>query len=236
MTGVTRRKGRGTTRRNAGRARSAFASECLNHLARILVRSGHSPKDLARDFRAICRTLPEPTRLWDPARLHVPADFGQVISLWYSDPQYLDASGVPRGLTLKGRGISLESLISRALPGHEPNTVTRTLVEMRSIRPRNGLYFPTSRYVALRQDTARIRSLGVLMGILRTVERNVTGGKSAALLERAASHPNFPVRALPAFHQRLKLRAAAGDVPPLRSGAAFAAVMRSSVSYFLAQK
>ncbi|HYB13049.1 MAG TPA: hypothetical protein VEG67_06235, partial [Myxococcota bacterium] len=55
--------------------------------------------------------------------------------------------------------------------------------------------------------TGRIRSLPVLTGILRTVERNLAGEKSAALLERAAWHPNFPVRALPAFHRRLKLRA-----------------------------
>ena len=207
MTGVTRRKGRGGTRRDARRARSAFASECLNHVARILVRSGHSPKDLARDFRAICRTLPEPTRPWDPARLHVSTDILQVISLWYSDPQYLDASGMPRGLTLKGRGLSLESLISQVLPDHEPKAVIRALVEMRSIRLRNGLYFPTDRYAELRHDTGRIRSLPVLTGILRTVERNLARGKSAALLERAAWHPNFPVRALPAFHRRLKLRA-----------------------------
>jgi hypothetical protein len=41
------------------------------------------------------------------------------------------------------------------------------------------------------------------LGMLRTVERNISGSRSCAILERAAMNPNFPVSALPAFHRRL---------------------------------
>ena len=43
--------------------------------------------------------------------------------------------------------------------------------------------------------------------MLRTVERNVSGPKKFAILERTALNPSFPVSALPAFHRRLKAQA-----------------------------
>jgi hypothetical protein len=52
-----------------------------------------------------------------------------------------------------------------------------------------------------------VYSLNALLRMLRTVERNLTGAKNAAILERAAINPNFPVSALPAFHQLVKTKA-----------------------------
>ena len=190
------------------KGRSDYSYESLKRLAHILVLSGHSPKDLLNKFQEICSTWKEPSRRWDPSRLGFIADLPHVIALWYSDPQYLGARGHPAALPFRGHPTSLRSLIQRVLPGEDPKEVMRALVRMRGIRRRGVTYIPTGRNLAFREDSARLHGMNALLGILRTVERNVGGAPNAAICERSAINPNFPVRALRAFHRRFKRRAA----------------------------
>jgi hypothetical protein len=203
---MTARKSMRLRRPRAAR-REDFAFECLTRLARILVRCGISPKDLVKDLREICRTLSEPSKPWDPTRLAFLVDVPHVIALWHSDPAYLGSGGQPTALPLRGSGPSLAGLIERVLPREDPSSVARALVRMRGLRRQGGRYLPTGRHLAYRQDTARLHSLHALMGMLRTVERNVTGARNAAIFERSAVNPDFPVAALPAFHRRVRSRA-----------------------------
>ena len=79
------------------------AREFLERLARILVRCGHSPSALPREFQRICDELNEPKRQWDPAELDYLADLPHVIAYWHGDPQYLDSRGAPLSLPLKDK-------------------------------------------------------------------------------------------------------------------------------------
>jgi uncharacterized protein DUF6502 len=178
--------------------------ECLARLARILVHSGHSPDKLVRQLRDICRQLKQPALRWDPTRLAYFADLPHVISQWHADPLYLDSEGLPIALPLGGTGPSLYALIARVLPGTDPRAVTRTLIRVRGISRRGRLYTPTGRYLVYQLASARLHALTALLGMLRTVERNVAGARRAPILERTAINPDFPARALPAFHTRLK--------------------------------
>jgi hypothetical protein len=187
--------------------REDFAFECLSRLAGILVRCGHSPRALVSDLREICRTLKKPAKPWDPTRLRFLVDVPHVIALWHSDPSYLGPGGQPAALPMRGTGPSLAALIECVLPHDDPDSVVRALVRMRALRRQGGRYLPTERHLAYRQDSARLHSLYALLGMLRTVERNVAGAKSATIFERSAINPNFPVTALPALHQRLNARA-----------------------------
>jgi|ERR1700733_116085 hypothetical protein len=184
-----------------------YSRETLTRLARVLVYSGHSPSVLVKLFRNICGQLRQPARRWDPTSLTYFVDLPQVVALWHSDPQYLDSRGAPLPLPFSGRGPSLCALIERVLPDEDPKAVAQTLSRMQAIRRRAGRYVPTERHVVYRRNSARVHSLNALLGMLRTVERNVAGPKKAAILERAATNPNFPVSALPAFHRRLKTKA-----------------------------
>ena len=171
------------------------------------MKCGHSPKELVRELQEICASLREPSRPFDPTRLSFLADLPHVIALWHSDPDYLLERGVPAALALRSTGPSLSSLIARVLPHEDPVAVTRALVRMQGIRRRGTRYLPTGRLVAFRKDTVFMHSLSVLMRMLRTIERNVGGSWESALLERNATHPNFPVAALPGFHRGLKRQA-----------------------------
>ena len=183
-----------------------YARDCLGRLAHILVRCGYSPQELVSDFHGICSHLKEPARRWDPTQPAFLADLPHVIALWNSDPKYLNARGVPAALPLRGRAPSLSALIERVLPAEEPRAVAQCLARMQGIRRRGSRYVPSGRHLSYRRDVGRAYSLNALLRMLRTVERNLAGARRAAILERSAIHPNFPVSALPAFHRYLKSR------------------------------
>jgi Family of unknown function (DUF6502) len=170
-------------------------------LARILVHGGHSPKRLSRDFRDICSELKEPTRPWDPTRLTFYADLPHIIAHWHSDPQYMDSRGRPVPLPLRGRGPSLSALIVRVLPGEDPASVAESLLRLKIVRRRKGLYYtPSKRSFVYPKAAARVHGMNAFLGMLRTVDHNVAG-KGRRLYERAAINPSIPVSALPAFYK-----------------------------------
>lgn len=200
---MTRAMRRGATPPRFGDGEEV-SRECLARLARILVHSGHSPDNLIRQLRDICRELKQPALRWDPARLGYFADLPHVITQWHADPLYLDSEGLPLALPLGGTGPSLYALIARVLPGTDPRAVTRTLIRVRGISRRGRLYTPTGRHLVYQLATARLHALTALLGMLRTVEHNVSGARRVPILERTAINPDFPASALPAFHARLK--------------------------------
>jgi hypothetical protein len=177
-----------------------YARECLSRLARILVHGGHSPKRLWRDFRDICSALKEPTRPWDPTRLTFYYDVPHIIAHWHSDPRYMDGKGLPVPLPLRGGSPSLSALIARVLPGEDPASVAECLLSAKIVRHRKGVYTPTKRSFVYPQAAARVHGMNAFLGMLRTVDHNVTG-KGPRLYERAAMNPSIPVSALPAFYK-----------------------------------
>jgi len=183
------------------------AREFLERLARILVYCGHSPRELPGEFQRICRGLKEPKRRWDPAELHYLADLPHVITHWHADPQYLDSRGAPVALPLDGEGPSLLALIERALPEVDAAAAVQSLLRLKAVYCVKERYLPSERYLRLSEESGFVHGLTALLGILRTVERNVAGPKGATILQRCAFNPSFPVRALPVFHQNVKAKA-----------------------------
>jgi hypothetical protein len=199
-------KGAGRSIRRYSSDEVAYSREFLERIARILVGSGHSPSKLVREFAVVCKGLREPTRRWDPSHLRFVADLPHVIAEWHSLPQYVDSEGRPIALPLRARGPSLSELIGRVLPQANPSEVIRSLQQLQALRRQGAGYVPADRYLAFNQQrsSALAHGLTALLGMLRTLDRNMTAGPGASLLERAAMNPRFPVRALPGFHRRLK--------------------------------
>jgi hypothetical protein len=184
----------------------ASSHEFLERLARILVQSGHSPQNLTREFQRICAGLKEPAHAWDPARLNYVSDLPHVLAHWHTDPQYLDSNGEPISIPLRGRGPSFSDLVARTLPEADPQGVVHSLMRLKALRRRGALYSPTDRYLAYtkQRDSALAHALTALLGMLRTVDHNISTRRGDTLLERAAMNPRFPVSALPAFRRRLR--------------------------------
>jgi hypothetical protein len=191
-------------RRPATASSSGGAAEFLERLARILVHSGYSPRELPRVFQRICEELKEPKRQWDPTELNYLSDLPHVIAHWHADPQYLDSRGAPLALPLKDKGPSLLALIERALPEVDPAAAAQSLVRLKAVYRRKGRYRPSDRHFLLSRENGFAHGLAVLRGMLRTVERNLCGPRGSAILQRCAFNPSFPVRALPTFHAHAK--------------------------------
>jgi hypothetical protein len=190
-------------------AQTASSREFLGRLARILVGSGHSPKALSREFRDICAHLAEPRHRFDPEHLGFVADLPHVLARWHADPRFVDSGGAPLPLPRRARGASLEGLIRAVLPQAEPSKVVRALLDLRAVARQGARYVPTGRYLAYNAQhaSALAHGLTALLGMLSTLEQNLFGGTSGALLERAAMNPRFPVEYLDQFHKRLRRRA-----------------------------
>jgi hypothetical protein len=133
-----------------------------------------------------------------------------VIAHWHGDEQYVDADGRPVPLPLEGPGPNLKELISRVLPSIDPAQAIKWLIELKGIRRQGKRFLPTDKYLAFNRlpIAAWAHGLTAVLGMLRTVEHNVSASPERRLLERIAINPKFPVRALPQFHRELKRQAA----------------------------
>jgi hypothetical protein len=185
----------------------SYAQEVLSESATILVKTGHSPKELVRAFRQICRALDEPPRPFDPGAIPYVVGLSHIVAHWYSDPAYRDRRGQPLRVSLRGKGPCLAKLIRRVLPRHGVEAVADSLVRIGAVQRHARLYAPTDRFIALAQDVSSVHVHGLtsLVGMLRTVQHNIScADKHCRLLERAAANLYIPVRALPEIHRRIK--------------------------------
>jgi hypothetical protein len=184
-----------------------YAQDVLKQALTILVQTGHSPKDLTRMVRALCSTLAEPDRPFDPGVIPYVAGLPHIVAHWYSDPAFRGPDGQPLRIPLRGRGPTLAGLIRRLFPHQDVTRVAASLLRANAIQRRGRLYGPTDRYVALTRDLPSVHVHGLMSvaGMLRTVRHNIASGDpSATLLERSAKNPYIPVRALPEIHRRIK--------------------------------
>ena len=253
MAGMARRHknvaGKLSSRRHRLRSRDApepptsdYAEECMRRLVRILVRTGHAPQRLSRRFSDICKGFKGAARGFDPRQLNYTADLPHVITLWHTEPDYLDEQGEPKALPLRGEAPSLVRLIERVLPGENPDAVMKSLIQIRGIRRRGTLYVPTARYCIYPPDSALLHSLSTLLGMLRTVDHNVGVSRPHKLLERTAKNPNLPVSVLPIFYRRLNalaeelLRDADGEMEKYARSAATGPRTRVAVGVFVSEQ
>jgi hypothetical protein len=184
-----------------------YARDVLKQTLTILVQTGHSPEDLARMVRNLCRTLAEPERPFDPSVIPYVAGLTHIVAHWYSDPAFRGPDGQPLKIPLRGRGPNLANLIRRLFPYQDVTRVTQSLLRANAIQRRGRLYVPTARYVAFTRDfqSVHVHGLMSIAGMLRTVQHNISSeDPSQTLLEGSATNPYIPVRALPAIHRRVR--------------------------------
>ena len=185
----------------------ARALEAVSRFVRVLVRCGCTPEDIGREILRVCRQVP---KSWAPramATLREMDDASHVLTLWFSDPAYLDARGKPLPLALRGAEGSLESLARRVDPKLEAREVLRYLSKHSALRRIGQRYLPKDRVLSLRGAGGpdNFRHLRGLVGMLRTLEHNGQPKRRVpGWFEVFAENPSFPVSALPAFDRRLR--------------------------------
>ncbi len=196
---------RGIARRPA--ARGSAAGEYLALLARILAASGYSRRTLKQGWERAWRSLPQHR---GPARelsVDEVLDLPHVLAHWHTDPGFLDTTGRPRALPLRGR-YSLETLIRRVFPHAALTRLVRALERNEALSRRGSLYRPRGRAIRYGTQDARLHGLAALLGLLRTLEHNVSAGAGRQrLFERSATNSRVPVRFMRTFAQRVHQQA-----------------------------
>jgi len=197
-------------RRRSERASTldARAAEVVARFVRILARCGCTPEDIGREVLKACRQVP---KSWVRNAMAAVRDMdaaAHVLTLWFSDPAYLDARGNPRPLALRGPQSSLEALVLRVDPKLQAAEVLRYLQRPDVLRRAGTRYLPPpDRVLSFRGSGGpyNSRSLRSLSLMLRTLEHNSEPERSTpGWFEVFALNPRLPMSALAAFDRRVR--------------------------------
>src|SRR5437016_8142335 len=192
---------RASSSRPVGLPAGASTRAVLERLAQVLISNGASPSQLSQQFSRACRRAIPPPRPSRRAGL-TSLDHSHVLSHWYRDPRFLDASGAPRALPLAGPGVSLKALVRRVFPRAQPEAIVANLAKLGAVSRSGTRYRPTGRYVSLSEQ--REEGLEWLLTVLRaaisTTAHNITCLPGERLLARSAVNPKFPTSALATPH------------------------------------
>lgn len=187
------------------------AAEAVTRFVRVLARAGCEPQDIGREVQKACRTVPLSWRRHSRAELPAIDAAAHALTIWHSDPEYLDARGKPRTLPLREKDLSVEALLRRVDPELRLSSVLPHLMRTRAIKRVGKRFFlPNDRALSFRGFGDPYHSRGVrgLLAMLRTLEHNSgPGRKVPGWFEMFALNAQFPVSARAAFDDRLRRQA-----------------------------
>jgi hypothetical protein len=179
------------------------ARQAVRRFVRILARSGCAPEAIESEVVNACRQVPR--SWWVSADRRSMDDMAHVITLWFSEPEYLDAHGHPRPLAARGSSLSIEGLAHRVNRQLDIRQVLRFLERGRVLKRIGTRFVPRERVVILRAPEYMTTTLGGLFGLLKTIEHNRWGDrKRPGRLQLFCFNPRFPLSAAAAFEKRLR--------------------------------
>ena len=180
----------------------SLASQTLRLVARAFLRCGYSASELAARFKAYAENPPRSLRMngrGNRLDIHDPA---HVLTLWSTDPEYVDAYGRPRALPLRGSAASIESLVQRVSATLSAEDALGLLLDTDTVKKSGRKYIPNAQYVLHRRKskTQSAHHLRILNALVRNFEFNSklkVGDLSWP--QRVAECPDFPAKELGAF-------------------------------------
>jgi hypothetical protein len=134
------------------------------------------------------------------------SDASHILTVWFSDPLYLDHEGHPVRLAVRGPAPSLQALVARIDPTLDVDEVLRYLRRNHALRRIGTRYAPKGRALVLRNTRGpdHFRNMRGLLAMLRTLEHNTRPKRRVpGWFERFAENPAFPMSARATFDTRL---------------------------------
>jgi hypothetical protein len=184
------------------------ALEAIERFARVMARCGFAANSVAQAFeRAMAAVHYKAAPVQSGPRLREIPEAPHLLTLWCSNPDYVDERGTPYRLPARGPRRSLEALVRRVNRSLDLDEVLRYLLRTNTIRKVGKMYALHRRWILLRgvHGSAHSRILRGLVGMLRTLEHNLVSRTDAGgWFEFTAENPRFPVSQLPAFEGRAR--------------------------------
>ena len=183
------------------------ALEAVTRFVRVLTHCGYRSEDVGREVMNACRKVP---KTWTrSAKGDVPGmdAAAQAVTVWFSDPAYLDSRGNPLPLPLRGANLSLESLLQRVDPDVDAAELLPHLLRWQVLRRLRNRYLPRDHLVMLAGPGGphNARVVHGLLSMLRTLEHNSEPERTTpGWFEVIAYNRRFPVSGCEAFEQRFR--------------------------------
>ena len=199
---------RGKRTRGAERLDS-LAAETLRLVAKTFLNCGYSPQEVSSRFKWFVENAPPSARAHKHDTRSDILDPGHVITLWLSDPQYVDSEGKPRPIPARGSPPSIEALVKRVRSNLSLEDTLKTLIQASALRKVGTHFIPNGDFVhhppGSKLQTAH--HLLVLYQLLRNFEFNAKPRKGElAWPQRVTECPDFPATELPALITQLDKR------------------------------
>jgi len=204
---MSRMRGPRSTARSARAAQPPLIIEAIERFVRVLARTGMSPRALTTAFCEACERLPEAFVHERGREMRDMIDAEHALTVWYSDPDFLDSHGAPLALSARGRRASLVALARRVDPALDPSEAIAYLLKVNALRRVGARYVPRGRDLRMRGTGAPVhkRNLRPLLGMLRALEHNGRPREEArAWFEELVENPRVPVRKLAEIDARLE--------------------------------
>lgn len=179
------------------------AIRAVQGFVRLLAGAGYATQAIQEEVITACRRVP--TSVTDSAERRHRGDVAHVMTLWFSDPTFLDARGYTRPLPLRGSRFSIETLAHRIDPKVDAARVLRYLEEGGVIKRAGQRYVPRNRAVIFR-DRGHLRvQIRGLFGLIRTLEHNEwCDRRTPRRVQLWCHNPSFPVSAAAPFEKGLR--------------------------------
>jgi len=176
---------------------SGDSFEAIGRFVRILARCGATSNDIVRAVRGEAARIPGSWAVRARRVARNIDDAAHVLTVWFSEATYLDASGRPLALPLEGASKSVTALVRSVNPTFNTREVLAYLIRSGALRLDGRRYVPRSRAVFIRgvRGPDYFQTLRVLTHMLATLEHNVLPKRTApGWFAYSAENPHFPVR------------------------------------------
>lgn len=167
---------------------AGMTTEAIETLAQRALASAHPTTDGAVPY---------------PAKRQALDDLAHVLSVWHTDPEYLDAEGKPYPLPKAGPVPSFESLTALAVPGSTANHVLEQLIRLESASiDADGRIHARRRELLVRtwDEIGFSNWQGSVRRYLDTLEFNYTVPEQCRF-ERSSHSERLPLQLLPIFNR-----------------------------------
>ena len=183
----------------------AVVLEVIDRFVQLLARMGTTSRELKDGIVKACEHHSEAFE-GRKARYLLETQAGHILTLWFSEPMYVDRHGAPIALPARGRGPSIEALTSRLGDSLPTAEVIRYLIKMKALRRQGSKYVPQKRHALFVGPgvAGRYRNLLPLLGMLSTLLHNSSPHEDARnWFEVRAYNPKLPRRARGQFASKV---------------------------------
>jgi len=171
--------------------------EAIERFVRLLARMGISARELRSAVAKACERHAD-TFEGRKVGYTTETQAAHILTVWFSEPLYVDRQGAPLPLAAQGREPSIEALTARVGGSLRTAEVIRYLLKAKALKRQGTKYVPQRRDALFqgRGHTGRYHNLLPLLGMLSTLLHNSRPHEDARNWFEARSYnPKLPRRA-----------------------------------------